>query len=155
MLRQNILAAFLCLALPSAVHAQGPSAAPDTTDPAMRNIVNIYAMKSGRLMLSSTANPGPVTFPDGTYTNESGTIIVFLDGSITRLQRGERITEVSNMRLNRQKLLILTPSTNALMTVSDITLPSGIYKSPDESTWLKIVVGRPAEFVIGAAPSKQ
>jgi hypothetical protein len=93
--------------------------------------------------------------PDGAYTNESGIVLVFVDGSVTRLQRGDRLNEISNTRLNRQKLVVLTPSTNALMAVSDITLPSGTFKSPDEQTWIRVVVGRPAEFFIAPPPVKQ
>lgn len=155
MIRSILLAAAICLS-PSLLEAQTMgTSAPDTTDPAARNIVTSYSVKSGRLLLSSAANPGPVQIPDGTYTSESGNVIVILDGSITRLQRGDRISDISNVRLNRQKLVLLTPSTNALMAVSDITLPSGTYKSPDESTWLRVVIGRPAEFAIGTAPPKQ
>ncbi|HEX6574742.1 MAG TPA: hypothetical protein VF042_07195 [Gemmatimonadaceae bacterium] len=135
--------------------AQDPAAAsPDTTDPATRNVVASYNIKSGRLMLASVANPSPVPMPDGTYTDGSGASIVILDGAITRYQRSSgAIVEISNMRLTRQKLITLTPSTNALMAVSDMTMPTGTYRSPDGS-WLKVIAGRPAEFAI-APPTQQ
>jgi hypothetical protein len=157
MFRTLLFAVVICAGAPSIARAQDPAApaAADTTDPATRNIVTSYSIKSGRLILSSAANPGRIQMPDGTYTNESGVVLVFADGSVTRLQRGESINEISNTRLNRQKLVLLTPSTNALMAVSDITLPSGTFKSPDEQTWIRVVIGRPAEFVIGPAPIRQ
>ena len=157
MLRPILFAAVIFAGTPAIAEAQDPPAASaaDTTDPAARNIVTSYSVKSGRLILSSAANPGPVQMPDGEYTNESGIVIVFVDGSVTRLQRGDRTNDISNTRLNRQKLVVLTPSTNALMAVSDITLPSGTFKSPDEQSWIRVVVGRPAEFAIGGKVEKQ
>lgn len=141
--------------LPASAQDTAPAAAADTTDPAARNIVTSYSVKSGKLMLSSASNPGPVQMPDGTYSNESGTVIVFLDGTITRVQRAERITEITNVRLNRQKTVLLTPSTNALMSVSDMNLPSGTFKTEDGKYWLRVVIGRPAEFGIDAAKAPQ
>jgi hypothetical protein len=142
-------------AAPAIARSQSSAAVADTASAADRNVVTSYSVKSGRLMLSSAANPGPVAMPDGTYTNESGIAIVFLEGSITRLVRGESISEISNMRVNRQKLVVLTPSTNALMAVSDINLPSGTFKLPDESSWIRVIIGRPAEFLIAAPTPRQ
>jgi hypothetical protein len=152
MIRIVALAIVLSAITAADVSAQTPSPAPVTdsaADPALRNAVTTYAMRSGKLALSSAANPGPVFLPDGTYTSEAGTIVVIVDGIINRVQRGTgEITEISNVRLNRQKLITLTPSTNALMAVSDFTLPSGTYKSEDGLSSLTVVVGRPTEFTL-------
>ena len=100
-------------------------------------------------MLSSKANPKPVSLPDGVYKNQSDLVLAILDGRVTRLgeSTGE-ITEVASMRLNKDRLVKLTPSTNALMTVTDITLPSGTFTSEDGRSSVKIVFGRPMAFTV-------
>ena len=147
------LVAVLLLFIASGVSAQTPApASPDTTtvDP---NAVTTYSVRSGKLMLSSSANPKPVTLPDGAYTNQSELIIVFLGGRITRMQEGtDKITEIAAMRLNRDRIVRLTPSTNALMMVNDFTLPSGTFKSEDGLSSVKIVFGRPTEFTLSGGP---
>ena len=128
-----------------------PANAPDS---AALTAVSTYAMKSGKIALSSGANPKPTFLPDGTYTNESGTIVVILDGVIARLQResGE-ITEISSVRMNRERVIMLTPSTNALMQVSDMRLPSGTFKSADGLSSISVVMGRPTAFSVpGVSP---
>jgi hypothetical protein len=98
-------------------------------------------------MLASLANPVPVSLPDGKYMNDAGLILLIFDGSVTRVQFGDDgIRDISNMRTNRQKIVVLTPSTNALMSVADMTLPSGVFKSEDGKTSFTIVAGRPTRF---------
>jgi len=145
------LVTVLLAASAGAASAQAPAAAPAAADSAVTepNAVTTYAIRSGKLMLSSKANPKPTPLPDGTYTNQSELILVFLDGRVTRVQEStDRIIEIASMRLNRDKLVKLMPSTNALMAVSDMTLPSGTFKSADGASSITIVVGRPTEFVI-------
>lgn len=134
----------------SAVSAQTPSpASPDTTvqDP---NAVTAFAVRSGKLMLSSAANPKPTTLPDGAYTNDSELIIVFVDGRVTRVQEStDKITEIGSMRVSRQQRVTLTPSTSALMAVTEFTLPSGLFKSADGRSTVTIVNGKPIAFTLG------
>jgi hypothetical protein len=134
----------------STVSAQDPSPpAPDTTtqDP---NAVTAFSIRSGKLMLSSGANPKPTALPEGAYTNDSELIIVFVDGRVTRIQEStDGITEIGSMRLSRQQRVTLTPSTSALMAVTEFTLPSGMFKSADGSTTVTIVNGRPIAFTLG------
>jgi hypothetical protein len=120
------------------------------------NTVTDYSIKSGKLALASAANPGKVYLPDGTYTNEAGTIIVILGGKITRVQGSEGdLTEISAVRVNRFRYVMLTPSTNALNTVSEIQLPSGEFKSGDGAATITIVSARPIRFTLtGSAPAK-
>jgi hypothetical protein len=134
-----------------AVSAQTPSPVPvpDTTikDPATQNVVTGFSIRSGKLALSSAANPGPVFLPDGTYTNGGNTVIVVVNALITRIQESwGAIIEVGSIRINRQRGVRLIPSTNALMTVSDLPLPSGRFKSEDGKNSFTIVAGRPTEF---------
>lgn len=111
--------------------------------------VTAYALKSGRLLLSSKANPKPARMPDGAYANQDNVVIVFLDGSVTRVQRSTgEITEIESMRLNRQQRVTLTPSTNALMAVSDLPLPSGTFTSEDGRSSVTFILGRPTEFTL-------
>ena len=145
----RMLVALLLAFAGSAVSAQAqPPAAPDTTA-ADANAVTAYAIRSGKLMLSSKANPKPVALPDGVYKNQSDLVLAILNGRVTRLgeSTGE-LTEIASMRLNKDRLVKLTPSTNALMTVTDITLPSGTFTSEDGRSSVKIVFGRPTEFTI-------
>jgi len=140
------LAATLSVFTASAISAQATTAAPDTAaeDP---DAVTAYAVRSGKLMLSSRANPKPAPIPDGTYKNQSDLIIVILGGRVTRIQEStDRITEIASMRLNRQKLVTLMPSTNALMAVNELILPSGTFASDDGRTSFTIVFGRPTAF---------
>ncbi len=121
----------------------------DTTATVNPNAVTAYVIKSGKLMLSSKANPKPVRVPDGTYTNQDNSIIVFIDGSITRVMRSTgEITEIASMRLNREQRIRLTPSTNALMSVSDMPLPSGTFTSQDGRSSVTFILGRPMEFTL-------
>jgi len=114
--------------------------------------VTSFSIKSGKIALSSLKNPGPVYLPDGTYTNEGGAVLVILDGHITRLQRNPdgEMTEIASIRLNRLHGIQLTPSTNALMTVSEITLPTGTFTSADGASSMRVVSGRPTTFTIPA-----
>jgi hypothetical protein len=122
---------------------------PAALDPATKNVVTKFSVRSGKIALSSAANPGPVYMPDGTYTNESGTIIVILNGSITRLQQStDEIVEIASLRLNRQDMIRLTPSTNALMAVTDMPLPSGTYKAEDGRASVTFLSGRPTAFTL-------
>jgi|SRR5689334_4100903 hypothetical protein len=111
--------------------------------------VTAFAIKSGRLALTSTAHPGANYLPDGPYTNEGGTKIVFVDGSLVRVERTSgSITDIMTMRTNRQKMVILTPATNALMQVADMNLPSGTFRSEDGRTLISVMSGKPVAFVL-------
>lgn len=141
-------------AMISIVAASGVSAQDSTSvDSAMRNVVTSFLVKSGKLVLSSAANPGKSNLPDGTYTSDDGSIMVIVDGRITRFQRGSgEIVEIANVRTTRLGLVALTPSTNALMAVSDFNLPSGTYKSEDGRSSLTVIAGRPTAFTIPGSP---
>ena len=146
----NLIKAILLAAIVSIVAASGASAQDSTSvDAAMKNVVTAFSVKSGKLVLSSAANPGKSSLPDGTYTSEDGSIMVIVDGRITRFQRGSgEIVEIANVRVTRLGLVALTPSTNALMAVSDFNLPSGTYKSEDGRSSLSVVAGRPTMFIL-------
>ena len=91
MIRSVGLVVVMAAVTATGISAQTPSPAPvadSAADPALRNAVTSYAMRSGKLALSSAANPGPVFLPDGTYTSEAGTIVVIVDAIINRVQRG-------------------------------------------------------------------
>lgn len=144
------------VAAASAAYAQEPlpAAAPAMLDSSTRNVVTAFSVRSGKIALSSAANPGPAYLPDGTYTNENNTIIVILDGRIARIQTSSgAITEISSVRVNRLHGILLTPSTNALMAVSDITLPSGTFKSEDGASSVTVVAGRPNAFTLSVLPN--
>ena len=131
-----------------ALSAQESAAAQaDTTeDP---HAVTAYAVRSGKLMLSSKANPKPTVLPDGTYTNQADLIIAIVNGRVTRVQETtDRITEIASMRLNRNRLVVLTPSTKALMAVNELMLPSGTFTSEDGHSSITIVSGRPTAFTL-------
>jgi hypothetical protein len=146
-------AAFIAAITASAVSGQAPSrvAVPDTTvqDSAALNAVKDFSIRSGKLVLSSAANPGPVHLPDGTYSDESNTAIVIRDGKIARIQQASGdLIEVSVVRLNRRGVITVTPYTNALMAVSDMPLPTGTFKSDDGVSSIRIVLGRPTAFTL-------
>ena len=145
LIRSIPLAAIISIVAASGAFAQ------DSTplDSAMRNVVTAFSVKSGKLVLSSAANPGKSYLPDGTYSTEDGAILAIVDGRISRFQRATgEIVEISNVRVTRLGLVALTPSTNALMAVSDFNLPSGTYKSEDGKSSLTVVAGRPTAFVL-------
>ena len=145
------LVAVLLTVTASAAAAQAPASAPADTAATDVNAVTAYAIRSGKLVLSSKANPKPTPLPDGTYTNQADLILVILDGRVTRVQEStDRITEIASMRLNREKLVRLTPSTNALMAVGEMPFPSGTFKSADGLTSFTIVYGRPTEFILAS-----
>lgn len=149
MIRTLRFAAFLLVITASLAAGQTQSPPPSDTLAGNLDSVTAYSLRSGKLMLSSKANPKPVTMPDGAYTNEADVIIVFLDGRVTRVQEStDRITEIASARLNRNRLVTLTPSTNALMAVSEIILPSGTFTSEDRRSSVTIVFGRPTAFTL-------
>jgi len=45
-------------------------------------------------------------------------------------------------------LIVLTPNTNALITVSEVKLPSGNFTSDDGLVTFRSVLGRPTSFRI-------
>ena len=111
--------------------------------------VTEYSVKSGKLVLASAANPIPIYLPDGTYTNEAGEIFVISDGKVVRIQdAGGQITDITATRKNRFGLIVLTPNTNALITVSEVKLPSGNFTSDDGLVTFRSVLGRPTSFRI-------
>lgn len=135
----------------SAAYAQtsSPAAAADIAGSSIQNVVTTFSVRSGKIALSSAAHPEPAYLPDGTYTNESNTIIVILNGVIARIQTSSgEITEIASVRMNRQRVIVLTPSTNALMQVTDIKLPSGTFKSEDERSSITVLAGRPTAFTL-------
>jgi hypothetical protein len=147
MIRTLPLAVTLLVITASIAPAQTEAPAMPDTALANRDSVTAYAIRSGRLMLSSKANPKPVALPDGAYTNEAGVIIVFVNGRITRVQETtDKITEIGSARLNKNRLVTVTPSTNALMAVSEFILPSGTFTSEDRRSSVTIVFGRPTAF---------
>ena len=143
----------------TAVSAQTASvgAPPDSAvmDSAKQNEVSAYSIRSGKLALSSVANPGPVNIPDGTYANEAGLILVIVGGRFTRMQEPTGgITEIASIRLSRQRLVRMLPSTNALNAVSELPLPSGTFKSEDGKSFFTIVFGRPTAFTVASVPGE-
>ena len=138
----------------SATAASAQSSAPASTpEPAVDSAtlynVTEYSVKTGRLVLASAANPIPVFLPDGTYTNEAGENFVISDGKVVRIIDGAgQATDIAHTRKNRFGLITLTPSTNALMTVSDVKLPSGNFTSDDGLVTFRSVLGRPTSFRI-------
>lgn len=150
---------FIAALTASALSAQtaSPAAAPDSIiqDSAALNAVKDFSIRSGKLVLSSAANPGPAYLPDGTYSDESNTAIVIRDGRIARIQQASGdLIEVSAVRLNRRGVITVTPSTNALMAVSDMPLPTGTFKSDDGVSSIRIVLGRPTAFTIASPNGK-
>jgi len=154
-IRPLVLGMFSVLVTASAGHAQTPATA-IAVDTIALNTVTDYSVKSGKLVLSSVANPGKVHLPDGTFTNEAGAILVILGGKIARVQGSEGdLTEISAVRMNRFQRIMLTPSTNALNTVTEIPLPSGEFRSEDGAATVTIVSGRPIRFTLaGSAPAR-
>lgn len=150
MIRVFRLASVLLAATAGSAYAQSPApAAPEAVDSAAQNVVTTFSIRSGRLQLSSAAHPKPVRLPDGTYTDDINTVIVIVDGAISRIQSSSgTITDISSTRLSRQRVVMLMPSTNALMAVTEITLPSGLFKSDDGKSSLTIMAGRPVAFTI-------
>ena len=130
-------------------------AAAEAVDSAALNAVTTYSMKSGKIALSSVANPKPSFLPDGTYTNESGVVIVILEGVITKLERDQgEATEIASVHLGRDRVIMLVPGTNALMQVSEMRLPSGTFRSADGLSSMKVLSGHPVSFTIPASPQQ-
>ena len=156
MIRILRLCGVCVFAAASTAYAQEPvpASAPAVPDSIARNTVTAYSVKSGKIALSSAANPGPAYLPDGTYKDEGNTIIVIVDGRIVRVQpeSGES-TDISSVRMSRKNIIMLTPSTNALMAVTDIALPSGTFKIEDGSASFTVMAGRPTAFTIPAPSS--
>lgn len=122
---------------------------PSTVDSATLHNVTEYSVKSGKLVLASAANPIPVYLPDGTYTSEAGENFVISDGKVVRIMDAAgQVTDITNTRKNRFGFIVLTPNTNALMTVSDVKLPSGNFTSDDGLVTFRSVLGRPTSFKI-------
>lgn len=147
---RNLIRSVKLAAIISIVAASGASAQDSTSvDSATRNVVTSFSVKSGKIVLSSAANPGKSYLPDATYSTDEGAILVIVDGRISRFQRASgEMVDISNVRLTRLGLIALTPSTNALMAVSDFNLPSGRYKSEDGRSSLTVIAGRPTAFTI-------
>lgn len=121
--------------------------AADSTAP---NQVTAVSIRSGKLALSSAANPGPVFLPDGAYRNDANTVIVILDGRIIRVEYGSgTVTQVASSRVQRGRVM-LTPPVTALMSVSPFPLPGGTFTHQDGAAWVKIVSAMPTEFVVRA-----
>lgn len=149
MVRMLRTIAVLSVLGPGTAAAQTPSASLEDSAVQDSNAVSAYNIRSGKLMLSSKANPKPIALPDGTYANQSGVILVFMDGRVARVQEStDEITEIESMRLNNQRLVRLMPSTNALMAVTEFSLPSGTFTSEDGRNSVTIVFGRPTAFMI-------
>jgi hypothetical protein len=146
---------FACLIVSvSSAYAQDPAAAPpEAVDSTAPTPVTAFAVKSGKIALSSATTTKPVFLPDGAYTNEGGTVIVIVDGVIVRIEReaGEA-TFIESVRLNRDHQIMLTPGTNALMQVTDMRLPSGTFRSADGKSSMSVVQGRPTSFSVPASP---
>ena len=144
MIRMPGLAATCIVVAMNASGAQTPAPA-DSLRP---NEVTAVSIKSGKLALSSSANPGPVFLADGAYKNESNTIIVIVDGRVIRVEYGSgTVSRVASMRVQNERVM-LTPPVIALMSVSPFPLPSGTFTSHDGGHWFKVMSGRPTEFSI-------
>lgn len=140
----GVLAAVCLMGALNASLAQEPSSAGP-------NEVTEVSIKSGKLALSSAANPGPVFLPDGAYMNDASTTIVIVHGRIVRVEYGSgTAVQVASIRLTNERVM-LTPPVTALMQVQPIPLPSGIFRSKDGSSSLKVVSARPTEFVVSAS----
>ena len=83
LIRSIPLAAIISIVAASGAFAQDST----SVDSAMRNVVTVFSVKSGKLVLSSAANPGKSYLPDGTYSTEDGAILAIVDGRISRFQR--------------------------------------------------------------------
>lgn len=141
----GITAAFVMLAV-SVLPAQTPASA-ESTGP---NEVTAVSIKSGKLALSSAANPGPVFLTDGVYTDEGNAVIVVLDGRISRVEYASgKLIQVASIHRQRERIM-LVPQVSALMSVSPFPLPSGRFTS-DNGVTLTVVAGRPTEFTLRAA----
>lgn len=148
------LCAVCVFAAATTADAQEPAPVAIVTMPDSTAVTDV-AIKSGKLMLASLANPKPTALPDATYKNEINTIIVILDGRIARIQPEQNeTTEVASVHLSRRGIVVLTPSTNALMAVTGFALPDGSFKSEDGSASFTVVNGRPYSFTLPAAPEK-
>ncbi len=157
MILQIRIVAIIAAISASALSAQTPLPASDSAvaDSATRNVVTSYSVRSGKLVLSSTANPGPTHLPDGTYKNQSDLVIVILEGRIARIQSSSgAITEISSIRVNRKDAVALMPSTSGLGAVSEFTMPSGLFTSADGNTTFTVVQGRPITFTIPDSPKE-
>lgn len=125
------------------------TATADIPDSTAQSVVTTFAIRSGKIALTTAASQAPAYLPDGAYTNESNTVIVILEGVVARIQTSSgQITEIGSVRMNRQRMITLTPSTNALMQVSDIRIPSGTFTSEDGRISITFVQGRPTAFTL-------
>jgi hypothetical protein len=150
MMRMAGLAAAFVVAAMHATQAQAAAAA-DSVGP---NGVTAVAIKSGRLTLSSAANPGPVVLPDGAYKGDGGTTLVILDGRLTRVEYASgTVVDVASVRVRDQRVIV-TPGTTALVQVTPFPLPSGTFANQNGGASIKVVSGRPTEFSMGAPPSQ-
>jgi hypothetical protein len=127
--------------------ATAQTAAP--ADSASPNDVRAVSIKSGRILLSSAANPGPVVLADGAYASSGGTVIVIVDGKIARVEGSSgKVTLVGSSRMNRQRVM-LTPVVGALIVaVTPFALPSGTFRATDRVTFFRVVDGRVMEFTL-------
>ena len=126
----------------NAAHAQDPTVADSIGQNGVRNL----SISGGKLVLSSAAHPGPASMPNGAYESDAKTVIVFLDGRITRVEYATgTISQVASMRLQNGRVMLMPPVT-ALMQISAFPLPSGTFTMRNGSAFLKVVSGRPAEF---------
>jgi hypothetical protein len=121
---------------------------PASADSSASNEVTAVSIKSGKLALSSTANPGPVFLADGAYANEQNTVIVVLHGRIVRIEYASgTVTQVASIRMQKERVM-LTPPVVALMAVSPFPLPSGMFRSQDGVSSLRVVGGSPTAFTV-------
>lgn len=138
----------------SAQDAASAAPPPEAVDSAAPIAVTSFAVKSGKIALSSATNPKPVFLPDGTYTNDGGTVLAIVDGVIVKLERyaGEA-TVIESVRMNRDHQIMLTPGTTALMQVTDVRLPSGTFRAADGKASFTVIQGRPISFSVpGVTP---
>lgn len=115
-------------------------------DSSTATAVTAFSVKSGRIMLSSAANPGPVNLPDGSYTNGDA-FMVILGGRIIRVQ--------ASVSVDRNRIVMLRPAASALMQVSDIPLPSGTFISEDKASSISVMSGRPTAFTPPGSSPKE
>lgn len=126
-----------------------PAVVAEMPDSTAQSAVTTFAVRSGKIALTTAASQAPAYLPDGAYTSESNTVIVILEGVVARIQMSSgQITEIGSVRMNRQRMITLTPSTNALMQVSDIRIPSGTFTSEDGKISITFLLGRPTVFIL-------
>jgi len=119
---------------------------PAPADSSAFDVVTSVSIKSGRLALATAGVSEPMYLPDGAYRSDTKTVLVILDGRISRVEYASgTITPVASARMERGRVM-LTPPVGALMQVTPFPLPTGTFTNEDASVTLKVVSGQPREL---------